>query len=205
MTGTPRNELGGHAPFRSERPDIPDPPRRQPGNTLSGFIDLGEEFTIPRKLRTDTIMTTASYPSRLPMWDRKRKGSDRTGLLAGIVRASTIPLCGGWRACRTAATNIKFSGRSGCSPTSAVHTLCRVWQLRKGDRAAQKPKKAAAGFRCLTPPLYGIHADCGIKRSALQDLRGRPRLAKTTPRSSAERRSEPANLRASLRSGPGGI
>lgn len=66
------------------------------------------------------------------------------------------PLCGGWRACRTAATNIKFSGRSGCSPTSAVHTLCRVWQLRKGDRAAQKPKKAAAGFRCLTPPLYGI-------------------------------------------------
>jgi hypothetical protein len=181
MTGTPRNELGDHAPFRSERPDIPDPPRRQPGDTLSGFIDLGEEFTIPRKLRTDTIMATASYPSRLPMWDRKRKGSDRTGLLAGIVRASTTPLCGGWRACRTAATNIKFSGRSGCSPTSAVHTLCRVWQVRKGDRAAQKPKKAAAGFRCLTPPLYGIHADCGLSDAPFTTCAAGPAWQKPRP------------------------
>src|ERR1700676_969166 len=36
-------------------------------------------------------------------------------------------------------------------------------------------------------------------------LRGLPRLAKTTPRSSAVQRSELANLSASLRSGPGAI
>jgi hypothetical protein len=34
---------------------------------------------------------------------------------------------------------------------------------------------------------------------------GLPRLAKTTPRSSAEQRSALASLRASLRSGPGAI
>jgi hypothetical protein len=36
-------------------------------------------------------------------------------------------------------------------------------------------------------------------------LRGLPRLANTSPRSSAVHRSELASLRASLRSGPGGI
>jgi hypothetical protein len=36
-------------------------------------------------------------------------------------------------------------------------------------------------------------------------FRARPRLAKTNPRASAAQRSWPANLRASLRSGPGGI
>lgn len=182
-----------------------DSARRQPGDTLSGFIDLCEEFTIPRKLRTDTIMATASYPSRLPMWDRKRKGSDRTGLLAGIVRASTTPLCGGWRACRTAATNIKFSGRSGVPrhPPSTLYAAFGSCEKAIAQRKSRrKPRPASAVLhRRYTESPRGLWT----KRSALQDLRGRPRLAKTTPRSSAERRSEPANLRASLRSGPGGI
>ena len=38
--------------------------RWQPSHRLSGYNDLGEEIAIPRKLRTDTLMITASYPSR---------------------------------------------------------------------------------------------------------------------------------------------
>jgi hypothetical protein len=60
-----RDSVDRHAHFRSE-PDAPDPARRQPGGTLAEFNELGEESAIPRKVRTDTIITTASYPSRRP-------------------------------------------------------------------------------------------------------------------------------------------
>lgn len=92
-------------------------------NRLSGFNDLGEEFTILRKVRTDTIMIAASYPSRLPMWDQKRKAAIGPACLAGIVRAFTTPATEHGGACRIAATNIKFSGRSGCSLTSTARTF----------------------------------------------------------------------------------
>ena len=40
-------------------PDEIDPIGQLPGNMLTGFNDLGEEFTVPRKLWPDTFMTTA--------------------------------------------------------------------------------------------------------------------------------------------------
>jgi hypothetical protein len=41
------------------QPDDTNPIGRRPRNTLSGFKLIGEEFTVPRKLRPDTFMTTA--------------------------------------------------------------------------------------------------------------------------------------------------
>jgi hypothetical protein len=54
-----RDNAGGHAGFRRERLDATNPARRRPSDRLSGFNDLGEELAVPRKLRMDTIMTTA--------------------------------------------------------------------------------------------------------------------------------------------------
>jgi hypothetical protein len=58
---------------------------------------------------------------------------------------------------------------------------------RTPDRAIIKPLLPSGEAR------YGVY------------FRGLPRLAKTSPRASAVQRSWLANLRASLRSGPGGI
>lgn len=158
-----------------------DPARRQPGDTLSGFIDLCEEFTIPQA--PDGYHHGNCFVSFQTSNAGSKAQRQRSNRLVGRDRARIhYPLCGGWRACRTAATNIKFSGRSGCSQTSAVHTLCRVWQLRKGDRAAQKPKKAAAGFRCLTPPsLRDRHADCGQSKAPFTTCAAGPAWQKPRP------------------------
>jgi hypothetical protein len=67
-----RDNVDSHAHFRSE-PDAPDPARRQPGGTPAEFNELGEESAIPRKVRTDTIITTASYPSRRPTLSTARQ------------------------------------------------------------------------------------------------------------------------------------
>jgi len=53
--------------------------------------DLGVEFAVPRKLRTDTTMTTASYPSSTPRWDRKRGHQIRPASPAGIVHIRYAP------------------------------------------------------------------------------------------------------------------
>jgi hypothetical protein len=63
---------------------------------LSGFNDLGEEFTILRKVRTDTIMIAASYPSRLPMWDQKRKAAIGPACLGRDRARIHYPRHGAW-------------------------------------------------------------------------------------------------------------
>jgi hypothetical protein len=54
--GAARDNAGGHALFRFERPDSTDPAGRRPYRTLSGLDDPGEEFAFPRKFWPDTFI-----------------------------------------------------------------------------------------------------------------------------------------------------
>jgi len=131
-----------------------------------------------------------------------------------------------WGPYRTAATNIKFSDRSA---------LCKTPQRLIFWPAASRPSGAAVRPEmrpCLVNQtnierfISSDELDSGLGKTAGPKhaheiratsqrpgvylrggiyLRGLPRLANTSPRSSAVQRRELANLRASLRSGPGAI
>jgi hypothetical protein len=72
------------------QPDDTNPIGRRPRNTLSGFKLIGEEFTVPRKLRPDTFMTTARILPGITREIEKRLRI-RSGSLPEIERRSTIP------------------------------------------------------------------------------------------------------------------
>jgi len=133
ITGTLQDDNDGHPPFRSERPDVPDPARRQLRGTLAEFGDLGEESTGPRKVWTDTIITTASYPSRRSTWDRRRVNRTRPACLrpGARARATTLKKDGEATAMRQLIKNLLFDQ---CVPW---HRLPGFWAARTSCIAAQ--------------------------------------------------------------------
>jgi hypothetical protein len=66
-----------------------DPKGPWPNDRLSGFNDLGEEFTVPRKHWPDTFMTTACI---LPGAKLEIDHADKLGRpVAGITQQSLYP------------------------------------------------------------------------------------------------------------------
>lgn len=138
--------------WAGKQPDATDPAGRQPTDTVSGFNDLGEEFAVPRKVRTDTIMTTVSYPSST---QREIESADLRSVRLGQPGSRAHPPSPPRKSCeahRIAATNINFSVRSGCSRRSrpghwTASGQDRIPTLQRNNAGKPKPNSIVLCWR----------------------------------------------------------